>query len=209
MRERLRERSARLIAGQSSRPRGALGRIWGPVLDRATGTANGHAYAALELEGDPDVLDVGFGGGRLLSRILADSAGAVAGIELSDVMTARARRRFRREIAAGRLRVSEAPVEAIPFGDASFDRVVSVHTIYFWPDAQGGLREIARVLRPGGRLVLATATKEYLSQRRASRYGYRLFAERDLRAALEEAGFADVAVERHETVVISGGRRPG
>lgn len=201
-------RIARAVARQSRRPRGVLGRIWGPVLDRATRTANGRAFEALALDGDVAVLEIGFGGGRLLSRILAATAGPVAGLEISDVMLERAVRRFRREVRAGRLQLVEGEVGALPFDDASFDRVVSVHTIYFWPETEAGLREILRALRPGGRLVLGTATKEFLSQRRVSQHGYRLFAESDLRDALERAGFADVAVHRHDTVVVTSGARP-
>ena len=200
---------AKLIARQSSRPRGAVGRLWGPLLDRGTRVANRHVYEALELDEQVDVLEIGFGGGRLLSQILGATNGAVAGLELSDVMVRRAERRFRNEIAAGRLLVAQGDVAALPFDDGSFDRVVSVHTIYFWPDTDSGLREISRTLRPGGRLVLGTATKEFLSQRRSSQHGYRLFTEPQLQEALEGAGFSDVLVERHETVVVSRATRPG
>lgn len=198
---------AKIVARQSSRPRGVLGRLWGPLLDRGTRTANRHALQALALQSGEDVLEVGFGGGRLLSHILDATGGHVAGLELSDAMMRRGRRRFRREIESGRLRLVEGSAARIPFPDGSFDRVVSVHTIYFWPDPQAGLREIARVLRPAGTLVLATATKEFLSRRRASQHGYRLFADPELRDALEEAGLQDASVERHDTIVISRGTR--
>ena len=201
-------RLAKLIARQSSRPRGALGRLWGPVLDRGTRTANRHAFDALALERDLDVLEVGFGGGRQLSRLLAATEGRVAGVEPSEVMISRARRRFRRAIETSRLRLVHADVAAMPFDGGSFDRVVSVHTIYFWPDAEAGLREIARVLRPNGSVVIGTATKEFLSGRRASQHGYRLFDEDELRDVLERAGFDDAAVQRHETVLVARGTRP-
>ena len=199
---------AKLIARQSSRPRGIVGRVWGPLLDRSTRTANHYAFDALALERDLDVLEVGFGGGRLLSRVLAATDGRVAGIEVSDVMISRAQRRFGRHVEAGRLRLAQADVAAMPFDDGSFDRVVSVHTIYFWADVAAGLREIARVLRPNGTLVLGTATKEFLSRRRASEHGYRLFTEAELQDALARAGFADVTMDRHETAVVSRGTRP-
>lgn len=199
---------AKLAARQSSRPRGALGRLWGLLLDRGTRVANRRALEALELGGDVEVLEIGFGGGRLLSYILAATDGRVAGLELSEVMIRRSERRFRDEIDGGRLRLAHGDVTALPFEGASFDRVVSVHTIYFWSDTEAGLREILRTLRPGGRLILGTATKAFLAGRRASQHGYRLFTESELRDALERAGFDDIVVERHDTVVISSGMRP-
>jgi SAM-dependent methyltransferase len=200
---------ARTIARQSSRPRGVLGRLWGPLLDRTTRMANRHALEALALEGDLDVLEIGFDGGRLLAQILEATDGQVAGLELSDRMVERGKRRFRQEIESGRLRLERGHVAAIPFSDGSFDRVVTVHTIYFWPDTDAGLRQIFRKLLPGGMLVVGTATKEFLGQRRISQHGYRLFDDGELRELLERAGFVDVAVDRHDTAVISRGTRPG
>ena len=112
-------RLAAVIARQSSRPSGGLGRLWGPLLDRGTRVANRHAFDALDLARDTDVLEVGFGGGRLLSRILDATAGDVAGLELSEVMIARSERRFKREIGAGRLRLATGAVSARPFDGAS------------------------------------------------------------------------------------------
>lgn len=201
-------RLAKVAARQSSRPQGALGRLWGPLLDRSTQTANRHALEALALRGDDDLLEIGFGGGRLLSQILDSTNGRVAGLELSETMIRRAQRRFRDEIESERLRVVRGDAARIPFPDGSFDRVVSVHTIYFWPDVHAGLHEIARVLRPTGTLVLATATQEFLSRRRMSQHGYRLFADQELRDALTSTGFEDARVERKDTIVISRGTRP-
>ena len=45
-------------------------------------------------------------------------------------------------------------MDALPYGDATFDRVLTVHTIYFWPDPVAAFREVRRVIRPGGRFVL-------------------------------------------------------
>lgn len=202
-------RLAKIAARQSSRPQGALGRLWGPLLDRSTQTANRHALEALALRGDDDVLEIGFGGGRLLSHILESANGRIAGLELSETMIRRAQRRFRDEIESERLRVVRGDAAArIPFADGSFDWVVSVHTIYFWPDVHAGLREIARVLRPTGTLVLATATQEFLSRRRMSQHGYRLFTDQELRDGLTSAGFEEARVERKHTIVISRGTRP-
>jgi SAM-dependent methyltransferase len=97
------------------------------------------------------VLDAGCGDGALVCA--AASRGAeVTGIDLDPAMLATARSRA---VAAGlQARFLEGRVERLPFPDASFDVVASVTVLCFVLDAAGGVREMARVLRPGGRLVL-------------------------------------------------------
>ena len=97
------------------------------------------------------VLDVGCGDGALVCA--AASRGAVAtGLDPDPAMLAAARMR-----AAGahvQATFVEGRIERIPFADASFDVVVAVTVLCFVADASGAVREMARVLRPGGRLVL-------------------------------------------------------
>jgi len=97
------------------------------------------------------VLDAGCGDGVLICA--AASRGAVAtGIDPDPAMLAAARSRAR-EAACGATFV-EGRIEQLPFHEASFDLVAAITVLCFVPDALGAVREMARVLRPGGRLVL-------------------------------------------------------
>jgi arsenite methyltransferase len=153
------------------------------------------------LAGHESVLEVGFGGGVALDLILDRTDGVVAGMEVSDAMLARGRRRFRRQIERGRLEVMPGGVPEIPYADASFDRALSTHTIYFWQDPAKGLREIHRVLAPRGRVVLATECPEHMGRRSYARHGFRIFRDNELEDLLRSAGFSGVAVEREGTRV--------
>jgi SAM-dependent methyltransferase len=108
----------------------------------------------LELMGElggRDVLDVGCGDGALLRTAAARGAKAT-GIDADLAMLAAARRKV---AAAGvDTRLLEGKAELLPFPDASFDVVVAITVLCFVADATGAVREMARVLRPGGRLVL-------------------------------------------------------
>jgi ubiquinone/menaquinone biosynthesis C-methylase UbiE len=57
-------------------------------------------------------------------------------------------------IAAGRVEILHASVESLPFPDAFFDLVTVVETYYLWPDLVNNLKEIRRVLKPGGSVIL-------------------------------------------------------
>ena len=188
-----------ILARQLARPHGLAGLLMRPTLNRLNARVNRTALDLLSLAPDHRLLDVGFGGGLLLREALQRlPEGFVAGIEISEPMLKLARRRFRGELVAGRLEVREGGASAIPYPDASFDRVTAVNTLHFWPDATAGLQEVLRVLRPGGRLGLVLRPKEYLDRIRFTSHGFTAYEDGPLRALLEGAGFADVRVEERE-----------
>ncbi|CCH87041.1 Phosphatidylethanolamine N-methyltransferase [Modestobacter italicus] len=110
--------------------------------------AGGREWACRHAHGD--VLEVGVGTGRNL-RCLPEGI-ALSGIELSPAMLARAEERARRLGRTADLRVGDA--QRLPFADATFDTVLATLTLCSIPDDVTAVAEMARVLRPGGRLVL-------------------------------------------------------
>jgi ubiquinone/menaquinone biosynthesis C-methylase UbiE len=94
------------------------------------------------------VLDVGCGAGWLC-RMLASQIplGRVVGLDVSNEMIERARAA---SSSVANLSFSVAGVDRIPADDNTFTRVVSVESAYYWPDPAKGIREIFRVVAPGG-----------------------------------------------------------
>ncbi len=174
-----------------------------------TAAANDAVLRVLTPQPGDRVLEVGFGHGRTIERVAAMVGdGLVTGIDTSDEMVRMATRRCRRLIAAGRLRLSVADGASIPYPDRSFDRAYAVHTIYFWDDLARYVRELARVLRDRGRLVLGFHDKESSATASfpASVYTFRTVEE--VRLALQEGGFDDVEAPAHaDGLAIVVGRR--
>ncbi|HEY8154098.1 MAG TPA: class I SAM-dependent methyltransferase [Myxococcota bacterium] len=186
-----------LIARQSRRPSGWLGEIVGRVMAFDTARANRVAAQQLAVQAGEAVLEIGCGHGRTLARIAQAPCGFLAGIDASEVMVRLARRRLHRQIEAGRAEVSLASSTALPYPDARFDAALAVHVVYFWKDASTDLREIRRVLRPGGRLLLGyrPLDAEALAALPATVYSLRSVEETE--GLLAEAGFAAIRSTDH------------
>jgi ubiquinone/menaquinone biosynthesis C-methylase UbiE len=186
-----------LIAWQFGRPSGLAGLLMRRTLNKVNARVNAIALDRLELRPTDRVLDVGFGGGLMLRQVLDRlPAGSAAGVEVSEPMLRLARRTFRHEIDAGRLEVKPGSASAIPYADATFDKASAVNTVHFWPEPAAGLREVRRVLKPGGVLVVALRPRDYLERIRFTKYGFTAFEEHELRGLLEAAGFHAIRIER-------------
>ncbi|WP_312029692.1 methyltransferase domain-containing protein [Methylocystis sp. H62] len=96
-------------------------------------------------------LDVGCGDGAFASE-LARRGAIVTGLDPDPAMTAAARRRA--VIEGAQLRLVEGKAEALPFPDATFDSVLAVAVLCFVRDGERAVAEMARVLKPGGRLII-------------------------------------------------------
>jgi len=99
------------------------------------------------------VLDVGCGPGVMIEPVVA-RGGRLTGIDLSAEMVGRARDRARALRAEGRCRFIVGSAEGLPFEDAAFDAVTAMGVLEYVPDDARALREMARVVRPGGAVIV-------------------------------------------------------
>lgn len=144
-----------LLSRPFAHPEGWLGRAAARAMLATNGPLFDLAIELLELEGAERVLDVGFGPGELMRRLAPLlPRGSVSGIDPSGLMARLAGERNAEQIARGRVKLTRGAVEALPYEDGAFDRVVTVNSLPFWSDLARGLDEIARVTAPSGRLVV-------------------------------------------------------
>ena len=183
------------IAKQSGNPQGWFGHIVARVMARETAKVNWMALEHLEVEGGDAVLEVGFGHGqtvRELARCIPSAT--IAGVDPSDVMVRVARRKCR--AYADRVDLRSGLAALLPFDDRVFDKALTVHTTYFWPQLEPGLREVRRVLRDRGRFVLAfRPADDDIAAASLPTSVYTLHSIEEMKSALLLAGFGSVTVE--------------
>jgi ubiquinone/menaquinone biosynthesis C-methylase UbiE len=209
--------AAYLMSRQCRRPAGWFGRRLARTMNLSHASLTEWGLQHVRIEPDWRVLDVGCGGGQTIRSIAAMApAGRVEGVDYSEASVAVAREKNRDLLASGRVAVQQASVSQLPFPDGSFDLVTAVETHYYWPDLPRDLREIVRVLKPGGRIAIIAETYKGRRMDWLYRPVMRLLLRatylslEEHRAALVEAGFTDVAIdaERQRGWVCAVGARP-
>lgn len=185
------------LAAQLRRPSGLVGKfLVAPMLNRRNSVLNDALLQSLELEATDRVLEVGFGGGDLMSRVLPlVSAGHLIGADFSQDMVDVCARRFSSAIDSGVLELVCASVEQMPMADGSVDKVCTANTIYFWSDPSAAVAELHRVIAPGGRLVIGFAPRETLERLPVTQHGFGMYEPDEVRELLLGVGFEDVAIE--------------
>lgn len=160
------------------------------------------------------VVDVGTGSGALLP-LLAGSGAEVVAVDHSAALLERARRRCRDAGVAG-VTFQQADVRDLPFADASFDTAYSSMVLHHLPRPLEAVHELARVVRPGGRVVVVEFSRHNLSWMRDELAHRWLGFERDdLDGWLQEAGLTlERWLQRRRTVhddpdLTAGGGRDG
>ncbi len=125
--------------------------------------------------------------------------GIVKGVDISDVSVTTARRVNRSAIADGRCAVWQGSVDELIFAADWFDAVTAFETVYFWPDLPKSFREIRRVLRPGGTLLICNECSgdapgdETWTKKIA---GMRIYPAAELQRLLEQAGFRRIQIHK-------------
>jgi len=135
-------------------PRGPKGWVAARIVARLTGEANRWMVDRLAVGGDDRVLDVGCGPGLAVAYAAGKSRRRVVGVDASATMVRLARRRNRTEVREGRVEIRLADAARLPFPDGAFTRVGSLNSLQFWVEPDEGLRQLHRVLEPGGRVAV-------------------------------------------------------
>src|SRR5580693_8471088 len=143
------------VIAQCRKPSGLFGRFILWDMNRHHSKLTDWGLSHVSIKKNDTILDIGCGGGRTISKLAEmASGGKVHGIDYSEESVAAAHRNNRRWIDIGRVCIRHGTVSQLPFANDTFDLVTAIETHLFWPDLPNDFREISRVLKPGGSLLI-------------------------------------------------------
>lgn len=147
---------------QYRKPSGTVGQRIGQEMAQDHLPENQWTVTHLNPRPTDHILEIGFGPGVAIELLLPHIPnGKIAGIDHSELMVRAAQERNTVAVQAGRADLRHATADApLPFPTESFDKVFTIHTLYFWRDPNKVLHEIYRVLKRGGMLLLTMLPKE-------------------------------------------------
>src|SRR5436190_10053961 len=144
-----------LVIRQCRKPAWFLGRLFARGMNRSHVDLTTWGLRSIPLQEDFTILDVGCGGGQTIATLAALAVlGKVYGVDYSSASIAVARKTNARLIEQGRVDIRLGSVSKLAFDGNTFDVVTAIETHYYWPDLATDLKEILRVLKPGGSLVI-------------------------------------------------------
>lgn len=192
-----------LLTRQLARPSvPLLCQVLGMVWNRRNHALNDVAFTQVMSTTPDRVLEIGIGGGYLLQRLLTvnniSRPESIFGVDHSIAMVSLCRKRLRQDLFAHKLSLAIATVDAIPCRPKTFDCVVSVNSIFYWTEPQDAFSEIARILAPGGRLVLVFTCAEDLRNPALDRKALGLHDPEQIRNWLVAAGFFSLLIQQHQ-----------
>ena len=186
---------------QCRKPTGLFGRFVGMGMNRGHSRLRRWGLSHISIKPNASILDVGCGGGKAVQELARiSSSWKVCGIDYSEEMVQLARKINKKFVEKGHVEILHGSVSSLPFSDGMFDFVTAFEAYYFWPNLIDDLKEIKRVLKPGGTLLIANeAYKHEKFEKRNLKWAkwgdMMLHTPEEYRGFLTEAGYMAIEID--------------
>ena len=181
------------LGRQLSKPKG----FWGVVIGRLMNVFNKQMYNSahelLELESNDNLLEIGFGNGQFIKDMCRRiEPGHYSGIDISNTMIKYAKQKNKSLIRSGKVSLIKSNANNLPFDNNTFNKVLTINTIYFWDNPKGVMKEVKRVLQPGGKFVVSFNPKETMEGSEYVKEKFNLYDKNQVENLFKSSGFTVV-----------------
>jgi len=186
---------------QARMPTGRFGTFFARLMNIGHSNVTLWGLSHISINKNDMILDIGCGGGKTVNTLAKIATeGKVYGIDYSEVSVAVATNKNKRLIEKGQVKILHASVDSLPFSNDMFDLVIAVESYYFWPDLINNLKEIRRVLKTRGSVVLVNAMyRDERFEKRNSNLGrignFTYHLPEEFRVFLGDAGYSSIKIE--------------
>lgn len=193
------EKSIKELARQLRKPEGELAEQVIRKMNESNAEMNRQTIAALDVKPRDYILEIGMGNGKHVKEILEKSANLkYSGVDYSEEMVHMAKELNQQLIRQNKVDFTLGSADKLPFRDNTFDKVITVNTIYFWEHPEVELKEIQRVLKNKGELILGIRPKESMQKFPFVQYNFKLYSELELVDLLQKAGYTIKEIKLHQ-----------
>ncbi|WP_339246954.1 class I SAM-dependent methyltransferase [Paenibacillus sp. FSL F4-0243] len=143
------------LIDQAKNPRGFVGNIMIKIMNQAHSSITTWGLKKIEMMNNAPILDIGCGGGQTIHTLAKHNKyQKIYGLDYSQQAVETSIQKNNKAVAAGRVKISQGDVSALPFNDGFFGTITAIQTHYFWPDLEHDISEVYRVLKAGGTFVI-------------------------------------------------------
>ena len=185
---------------QASKPTGFFGRIQAKAMARGHKEIYKKTLEVIKPKKDDAYLEIGFGSGVFINKYMSHVS-KIAGIDYSEDMVKLASDINRKLVESGKAEFKKGYASSLPWDDNEFTVVVAIEVFFFLNETEKTLKEIYRILKPGGRAILEMGFnkddgvdhKKYIKK-----MGLKLYSGEEMKVLLKKAGFNDVVIKYYK-----------
>lgn len=186
------------MAAQLRKPQGEDGIKTGEWMNTGNLQMNKNTLSVLDPQNGDYILEIGMGNGLFVKDIVENKPLLrYTGCDLSQEMVTEAAKLNAAHLKSGQVNFLQGTLLDLPMQDESFDKLFTVNTIYFWDREIDALKELKRVLKPNGLLIIALRPKRQMMHYPFSKYGFNMFSKEELSDLLTKNGFSLIAVHEN------------
>lgn len=184
------EETLKEMARQLRQPHGEHATEVSERMNKGNQLMNLAAINMLHAQANDVILEIGMGNGFFVKDILS-LAPAIhyIGCDFSEEMVHAAILHNREIINNHQAKFFLASADSLPFESPTFNKVITVNTLYFWENPPVVLNELKGVLKPEGQLLIAIRPREIMEQYAFTQYGFTMYSKEELCTLLSENGF--------------------